>query len=223
MWSLKNKMFAIKKVFFISFVILLTTFNAYAADKNIIKVTKNIKYLSQNIVNNYLYLYNKPKKVESINSIKSDIKELEDNFRFIAKNSNDSDIKNVLDFLSYSKDQIKEILDDDISKDNLLTMIDLSDTLVEGTNSILESKDYKSFDSKFHLMMISKLYMLINLDFNQEENRNLLKQELKLFDNHALNDSWITLKDIVNNKEKHFIPNIVSILVKDLKNSMEEI
>ncbi len=197
------------------------TLNAYATTDNqkIINVTENIKYLSQKVANDYLYLYLDSEKRAIKEALNSSIKKLEENFRFIAKNSNNTDTKNILDFLSYSKDQMKETIADDISKENVSSMLDFSTTMLEGAGSMLEAQKHNRFESKFHLMIISKLYMAINLDFDKTNNTQELKKEIKLFhSNHASNSSWLAFKEIVEKQQTCFIPNIISILIKDLEN-----
>jgi len=216
MWSFTNNMFSINKFLIGSFVIFVTLSDANATQTDIAKVTENVKFISQNIANEYLYLYNDSKKTYIKDMLQNDIKKLEDDYRIIARNSNDSDIKNVLDFLSYNKDQIKEILEDEISKENVSTILDLSNTLLEGANQILSIKNHDTFDAKFHIMKISKLYMATKLNYDKEENQNLLNEEIKLFDEHVTDSSWLTLKDIL---DRTFVPNIVYMLVKNIKNT----
>ena len=215
-------MFAVNKIFFTILIISYGTLNAYATtdkQKNI-SVIENIKYLSQKIANDYLYLYQDSKKTELKEKLNNSIKELENNFRFIAKNTTNSDTKNILDFLSYSKDQMKETIADDISKENATSMLEFSNTLLEGAQSMLDGQNPNKFNTKFHLMMISKLYMAINLDFEKIDNKNEIKKEIALFNsNTTSNSSWLAFKDIIENKQKIFIPNIASLLIKDLENN----
>ena len=216
-----------KKIFYITLFMSLATPIMHASTFNqqkIMKVSKSIKYLSQKIANDYLYLYQDRQKIEIKSQLNSSIKKLEDNFRFIAKNSDNPDTKNILDFLSYSKDQMKDTLEEDISKESVSSMLDYCNTLLEGFQSILDIQNYNSYEKKFHLMMISKLYMAINLNFDPINNKNKIEKEIKLFNNHlVLNNSWHSLKNILINNKVYFIPNIVSILVKDLENSVGNI
>jgi hypothetical protein len=216
-------MIFIKKIFFIAFLIGWASIYAHAStdEKKIIEVTENIKYLSQKIANDYLHLYHNSKKKSIKNKLQNSIKNLEDDLRLIAKSTNNPDTKNILDFLSYNKDQMKETLEDDISKESVSAMLDFSDTLLEGAQSILDTKNHNVYDKKFHLMMISKLYMAINLDFDPINNKTEIKSEIELFNKStALNSSWLSFKNILNNNQACFIPNIVSILIKDLENGM---
>ena len=92
--------------------------------------------------------------------------------------------------------------------------------MLEGAQSMLDGQTPNKFNTKFHLMMISKLYMAINLDFEKVDNKNEIKKEIALFNsNTTSNSSWLAFKDIIENKQKIFIPNIASLLIKDLENN----
>jgi len=159
--------------------------------------------------------------------LQNEIKELEDNFRFVAKNTNNIDSKNILDYLSYSKDQIKEILSADIKSENREFILDHTEALSEGAQSILISYNYdplKDKDIKINLANISKFYMAINANINPTANRNNIQNEIKIIDTKLINSStelkgsWHILKNLLNAKEDQFIPNIISILIKNLEN-----
>ncbi len=223
-------MIIIKQIFFTILVIvsILHTVEA-STDKNtkIVKATKNIKYLSQNIAKEYLYLYYNPKRVETNAILQNDIKELENSFRFIAKNTNNVDSKNILDYLSYSKDQIKEILNSELKSENRELILDHTEALSEGAQSILISYNYdplKDKDIKINLANISKFYMAINEDINPAINKDNIKNEIKIIESKLTNSSaelmgsWYTLKSLLNTKENQFIPNIISILIKNIEN-----
>lgn len=201
---------------------ILNTHASESEKRDPIKVTKEIKYLSQKIANDYLYLYHGSKQAMVRDTLQESIKKLEDSFRFLAKNTTNDDSKNILDFLSYNKDQIKEILAVDISSENATSIMDLSDTLLEGANSILDTKIDHTSEQKFHLMKISKLFMAVNLGFDPENNREQLKQEMVLFSHWQSKQSWRAFKTILDSKNC-FVPNITSILLKDLENGLSKI
>lgn len=223
-------MLIIKKIFFTTLAIISIVHTIEAStneDIKIIEATKNIEYLSQNIAKEYLYLYQNPKRIETKTKLQNEIKELEDNFRFVAKNTNNIDSKNILDYLSYSKDQIKEILSADIKSENREFILDHTEALSEGAQSILISYNYdplKDKDIKINLANISKFYMAINANINPTANRNNIQNEIKIIDTKLINSStelkgsWHILKNLLNAKEDQFIPNIISILIKNLEN-----
>jgi hypothetical protein len=223
-------MIDIKKIFLIIFIVFNIFISVEASTNENIKIieaTKNIKYLSQNIAREYLYLYHNPKRLETNIQLQNDIKELENNFRFVAKNTNSADSKNILDYLSYSKDQIKEILNSELKAENRELILDNTEALSEGAQSILISYNYdplKDKDIKINLANISKFYMAIHENINPSSNKESMIEEIKIIDNKLikstseLKGSWRTLKTLLVAEEKQFIPNIISILIKNIEN-----
>ncbi len=203
----------------------------YALNQNDLKIIskgEDIRYLSQKIANDYIYLFNTPKKKRYLDQIKYSINKIEDDLRFMAKSTNSDDIKNVLDFLSYGKDQIKDILKDEVSRDNVSKMLEYCDTLVEGVESILQDRGYHTLkgDLRFYIMKLSKLYMAVHLKFEPSENTKLLYETkssiediVKRSQNNIL-DSWLAYKDLINTNPIYFIPNILSIMIWDMEKSI---
>jgi len=68
-----------------------------------LEATETIRFLSQKITRNYLYLYANPKRSSVYNQIKRDISKMVDSMRTISMTTNDEYTKNILDFLIYSK------------------------------------------------------------------------------------------------------------------------
>ncbi len=228
-------MIIVKKIFYITLIMFGATLFTHASTNNDIKIieaTKNIQYLSQKISKDYLYLYYNPKKTVIKTQLNNSIKKLEENFRFVAKSTSSAEAKNILDFLSYSKDQIKEVLENDILKKSAILILDHSEALFEGAQSILDTHQYNSAkdkDIKINLMRISKFYMAIHIGINQDINKEQLQKEKKLLEkklkgaNVKLNQSWQALRELLNTKEDYFIPDIVFILVKNLENITKKV
>jgi len=217
----------VKKIFHL--ILIGAIFLSHAsANEKIIDATKDIKYLSQKIAKDYLYLYSNPKRTILHSELINDVKKLETDFRFIAKSSDNSDTKDILDFLSYSKDQIKEILNRDISIENITQMLDYSETLSEGAESILMTYHYNTTNDKelkTDLMEISKFYLAQHLGINSLNSTEQLQLKMQIVEtklegeNINLISSWSALKNLLDAKENYFIPNIIFILVKNMENS----
>ncbi len=197
-------------------------------DLKLISKGEDIRYLSQKIANDYLYLFKSPQKKRYLNNIEFYIDKIEDDLRFMAKSTKSDDIKNILDFLSYGKDQIKDILNDEISKSNVSKMLEYCDTLVEGVESILQDRGYrtKNGDLKFYVVKLSKLYMAVHLKFDPSENTKLLYETKKRIENivkknnGTILNSWYVYKDFINPNPIYFIPNILSIMILDMEKSI---
>jgi hypothetical protein len=198
-----------------------------SADAKISKSMINIKYLSQKIAKNYLYLYYVPNKSSLKIELKNDIKLLENDFRFVAKSTNSSDTKDILNFLSYTKDQIKDLLKDSITFDNSVLMLDHSEAIYEGAESVLSTmqRDSKKQEIKVYVMRVLKTYMAVNTGKNAPINKEQLLQEVSFVESKLTNvlntnGSWKAFKNLIDSKNG-YIPSVASVLIKDIENRVE--
>ncbi len=214
----------------VAFLILFTSLQLQAQSKTV-EAAQKIKVLSQKYANDYLFLYYNPNHFKYLPKLHSSIKDMEKNLRIIAKDTQNEDTRSILDYLSYTKDELKELLDEEIDRDNTQKVLDATDSLVEGVESILQNRDTKIFKEslKYHIMRLSKLYMAIHLKFDQEENREKLTDEIKIVEqmvqnlNQNIYVSWHAYKRLFLSPGKYFIPHIVSIAVDDLLESVDNL
>ena len=204
------------------------TLSLFGMDKSVttsVQATQDIANLSQEIASDYLYLYYKSNNQESTsNKLHNDIKKFENDIRYIAVNTKGEDIKNILDFLSYSKDEIKALLDEDISKKNAIRILDESNALVEALDSIVKSVGAtKLQDSiKFQILKLYKLYLAIHLKLDPPENTKLFNAQIKKIDklikkeSFNIQSSWNSYKSIITTDPLYFVPKIVEIMIDDL-------
>ncbi len=174
---------------------------------------EKIKYLSQKIAYEYLY-YQQSHNVQIKSKIQKDIGNLENSLRESAKIVKHSD-KDILNFIAYSKDEIKELLKKDPSPQNQQTMLDISDSLYEGIKNI----DRNSTTTyKTHLYALLKLYLSLKVDDeNQKETKKEMNERLILLGkNYNQIKAWQTLEKIVSDNSKPFMPNLVYLLSESM-------
>ncbi len=193
---------------FLSFLPLISS----ASTKN--ELAKKIVFLTQTITNDYLYYYYDNRDDIALNRMKNAIKEFENDLVNLAKEFDDKESKNMLEFLSYSKNQIKEILHKKVSRDNALQMLDHNSAIFEGIYSILKVDE----DSRLDLMKISTLYMKSNLHLeNRQKTESLMKKEIQKLDKKLLeNKTWDLYKKMVD-KDDLFLPNINLVLIEAME------
>jgi len=184
-----------QKIFYSFFFFLLITssvFSARRGDVKVIEASENIRYLSQKIVKEYLFLYQYPSRFhiqkESVKTLNS----LNNNFKIIARITKNSDTKDILDFLAYGKDNMIEILKKSPTKDNCSLMLDYSEMLIEGVNSIEQLHKY-NFSKEEKMLIVSKkmeyliermgkYYLAIHLDFDKVSNQEFMDETIGMFD-----------------------------------------
>ena len=127
----------------------------------LMEASENIRLNSQKIVKNYLYYYSNPNKREYLDLVYKELDNLDKQFRLIAKTTKDEDSKDILAFLDYSKEKIEEVLEDPFNKDNPALMLDYSEILLEGAESIGKNIKYTPSDEEKMLMKMKDISFLI--------------------------------------------------------------
>ena len=243
-----------KKVFYALLIVLGLTLYSHAVtrgDVKIIEASENIRYLSQKIVKDYLYLYKNPQKTEVKNGLDDVLNKLGDDFRNIAITTKDTDTKDILDFLAYSKDQIKQMLNGKVDMEKAALMLDYSEILLEGANSISQAHKYEFSKEEKMLMATKKMeyllermakyYMAFNIGFHTQTNKEQLKDAMKNFeenlnkinsydypnelqkDRSQINTFWEASKVFFMKADTLLIPNLLRDAVVYLEDAMAKI
>jgi len=243
-----------KNIFYTVFLLFLMTFMSHAAtrgDVKVIEASENIRYLSQKLVKEYLFFYKNPKKIEVKNELDHILLRLNDDFRIIATTTKDSDTKDVLEFLAYSKDQITVIFNEEPNQENVALMLDYSETLLEGADSIASAHNYDFTDEEKMLMItknmeyllerITKYYMVINVGFDNVTNNESMQESINKFDENMkminaykypavqvreqvkMNNAWESNKIFFSKSKKLFIPVLMFYSIEYLENIIDNI
>jgi dsDNA-binding SOS-regulon protein len=207
-------------------------------DVKIIEATENIRYLSQKIAKEYFFFYTYPENRKIKKDLYETLKALSKNLQVISAVTKDADTNNLLEFLAYSKEEILNILKNKPNKEYAILMLDYSETLLEGADSIGRTYAYTfskeeemlvaSKNVSYLLERIMKYYMALYHGYNTQNNRtNLQKsvEELKRYfvkintydypeKIHAIRQKinlvWHRDMDILNSIDQYFIPLLLS-------------
>ena len=224
-------------IFLLSFAATLLSQAATRGDIKVIEASENIRYLSQKLVKEYLFFYKHPDKVEVKNQLEKLLLKLNDDFRIIATTTKDSDTKDILEFLAYSKDQIAEIFNEKPNEETAALMLDYSETLLEGADSIASAHKYDFSEEEKMLIItkkmeyllerITKYYMALNVGFNNTTNNESMQVSIdKLEENIKkinlykypsaqvgvqvkMNISWEANKVFLSKSKELFIPKLM--------------
>ncbi len=210
---------------------------ATRTDVNVLEATEGIRYLSQEITKSYLYLYANPKKREIAGHIQQQLNKLVEDIRIISISTDDEDTRTVLEFLVYSKDQIEELVNQKPDKEKAALMLDYSETLLEGANSIARAYSYTFSESEKMLMKgkrieyllerAAKYYLALGIGLGTEINRKQMHQSIKELeeevevlenydypermrdDQKLLRQSWNVTKSLFDREQKAFVSSLV--------------
>ena len=238
-------------ILFIIMVLTLSSFASSRSDVKIIEATENIRYLGQKISKDYLYFYHNPKKIELREELEKDIEMLELSIRDIGMSTINGDSKNILDFLTYNKNEIEELLTKKVNKERSILMLDYSESFLEGANSIASEHIYEFSDEEKMLMSmkeleylierVSKYYIASNLNLDKvNNNEHMIKGILKIDDilkdinlyeysdklekeSKKMNVIWKIHREFLYKSEKLFLPNLLASSTKNLEKIIQNI
>lgn len=224
---------------------------ATRGDIKVIEASENIRYLSQKMVKEYLFFYKNQDKVDVKRGLNRALDKLTDDFRIIATTTKDGDTKDILEFLAYSKDQIEQIFNEKADKEKAALMLDYSETLLEGADSIASAHKYDFSDEEKMLMVtkemeyllerVTKYYMAIHVGFNSATNKEQMQESItKLEENIAqinnytypaefqktqvkMNESWKANKSFFGQSETLFIPKLMFTSVDYMEDVVAQI
>jgi len=224
---------------------------ATLSDVKILEASGNIKYLTQKIAKDYLYLYTYPKKHEIYGTILDNVKSLEENIRNIAITTKDEKIKYILDFFAYEKEQIKLTLQEKINNDNADKILDFSEALTEGAENIADSIQYNfTFEEKMFMRSknieylvekLAKYYMVLGSNIDkatiQEKVQNtvsIIEKDMDKIGQYAypgaLNDKkkdllqyWQSNKHYYRTIDTVKIPSVVLLSTQGLQEIINQI
>ena len=202
----------------------------------IIEATEQIRFVSQAMAKTYLFMFKAPRKDLIRASLKKMLLRLNDNLQIIKTTTKDADTKDILEFLAYSKDQIAQIVADKLNEENAALMLDYSETLLEGADSIAAAHAYDFTDEERMLIVNKKIeyllermmkyYFAIHLGFDNQTNHEQLIEAIRKFDEdlklieqygypeemhsvtNALKRSWKENKRFFEAK-RNFIPKLM--------------
>ncbi len=229
-----------KKLLNILWVTILLSMSLIAStrgDVQIIEASENIRLLGQKIAKDYLYYYKNSKKLKLKEDLDRDIEMIEESILEISTITKNRDSQNILDFLSYNKDEIKELLSQKVSREKSILMIDYGESFLEGANSISNEHAYAFSDEEKMLMSIKKMeyllermtkyYVAIELNLDKNNNLNSMKNSIVelekilveinayaypdefLKDIDKLNRVWAKHKEFLNKSHELSVSNLL--------------
>jgi len=177
-----------------------------------LKLVDDIALISQKIANNYLVIYNQKDSFGAQKKAFELILSLEDDYRNLAKYVKSQQQKQMLEYLSYNKDEIKEILKKEPNKENANEIQDISKTLLEGCRSFLEGKGHLSNSVKLEMLNNSYIAKALKLDSDID----VTNIENNLSKEFANKNSWASYRELYEKRDL-FVPNLLMILSEDLE------
>jgi len=97
------------------------------------------RMLSQRIAKDYLYAGNKVAPAKANKQLKKSLDELQNAHKILVESINDPEIKNLLAFVEMSTEDFSATANEEFSVDNAQLVIDLSESMLEGSQYVVDS------------------------------------------------------------------------------------
>ncbi len=161
-------------------------------ESKLLKYAKELQIQSQIIAKNYFYISQGLRENKAgIETVRS-VGVIDKSLNALLANINDSEKKNLLQYLSHIHMDSKELLNEQYSEDNASQIVDYSETVYEASQSVIDYLSEKSgvnyslqndiLHQQLLLQRISKFYIAYQVGFNDEAMLKKLAEEVKKFE-----------------------------------------
>lgn len=101
------------------------------------KAAEELALYSQSIVKDYLYISQDLNSIMAGEEIIRHRKKMNENFTYLSQVIHDSELRKILRFLMFTREQLNETLEQPYSESNASLALDMSDVILEGAESII--------------------------------------------------------------------------------------
>ncbi len=192
------------------------TSDKLSSKRDLIDMAGRQRMLSQRMVKDYLYMGKKIAYSKAQKQLNTSLDEFLNSLNSLKISLNDAEVKNLLEFVSMSFDDFKKISNEPFNKDNAQIALDLSESLLEGSqfvvdkienSSILSSNKAKSKivaksgKQRMLAQRIAKYYVAYQIGIKDKNSIDQMKATVKEFaKNHKELMSYKNNTQLINQK-----------------------
>ena len=243
---ISNKMFTVS---FLCVSLLVSNLQAKDTVKDALLEAQKIRTISQDIAKNYFYIEQGIQASSAKLGFKNDMLSLNDILGKLKKNSKNPEVESIVEFMSMSVEELTDLAKEDYSAENGGMVLDYTETLLEGSENIIntdKSKIESALDMveemEFLLERASKYYIAFRAGYTDASNILQAQKAVKQFDvllkrlqkyNYPdeikngplkkLLKYWPVSKDFYLGLKKSDLPTIVFISTKHMKSALDKI
>jgi len=251
----------LKQIGLVVFSLLVLSSISFAKKKSdssisnieLINIAGKQRMLSQRIAKDYLYLVKKIATRKATKQLNNSLNEFFDTHKKLIENIHNPDIKNLLNFVTLSSNDLNSSVYKDFTMDNGQLILDLSESILEGNQYIVDflKKSIKSKDSdiittsgeqRMLSERIAKYYIAYQLGLKDKNSVRSMKNTVKKFNDNLnllmknssnsleinkklakINKLWKIVNKFYNNIEVGGLPLIVFNTTDNISKEMDEV
>jgi hypothetical protein len=219
----------------------------------LLNVAGKQRMLSQRIAKDYLYIGRDVAVDKASKQLKRSLSSFKKSQHYLEKAINDPEIKNLIAFVNMSEDELEATAKKPFSLDNAQLVLDLSESMLEGSQYIVDSLKNKvkakgtnivavSGKQRMLAQRIAKYYIAYQSGIKDKNTVDQMRATVKLFDAHniklinnanntpaissklkKINMLWKIVYKFYLNIEKGGLPFIVFTSTDDITGKMDQI
>lgn len=154
-----------RAAFFILTSLLVFSQIGFAAEKNkslmVLHAAKELSVMSQSIVKDYFYIAKNLNALQSRAQMKKYREKIDENINFLKANVKDTEIKDMLEFMTITVEEMNELLEAPYTENNAFLVMDMSEVLLEGGDSMSKKlSQYVRVEHKMLDLVEHQLYLI---------------------------------------------------------------
>ena len=245
----------IKKITLISLLVCSSSLYGKSSEldaNGLIDIAGKQRMLSQRIAKDYLYVGKNIAINRSDKQLKASLNEFFKIHSKLSVSISDPEIKNLLDFVALSTDELKSVSNQKFTIDNAQLILDLTESMLEGSqyivNSLVKGKKIKNFavlekaaKQRMLSQRIAKYYIAYQSGIKDENTVNSMKNTVQEFSDNLnillqnknsvkvnkklkeIDRLWKIVHKFYNNIEKGGLPLIVFNTTDKITKKMDEV
>jgi len=245
----------VKKIVVVSLLVSSTSLfgESVQLDKNrLIDIAGKQRMLSQRIAKDYLYVGKNIAINRSDRQLKASLNEFFKIHNELSSAISDPEIKNLLEFVALSTDELKSVSNQKFSIDNAQLILDLTESMLEGSqyivNSLVKGEKIENFSmlekaakQRMLSQRIAKYYIAYQSGIKDENTVNSMKSTVQEFTENLnillknkntpkvnkklkeIDRLWRIVHKFYNNIEKGGLPLIVFNTTDKITKKMDEV
>jgi hypothetical protein len=127
----------------------------------VLGAAKNIEHVSQQITKAYFYKHQGIRTANARKDLEEGMAALNSDIKSLETGAMDEEDENVLLFITYTRDELKEILSQPYNDENGALMLDFSESLLEGANLMASKHIHKENVEESMLVVVNQMEFLL--------------------------------------------------------------
>lgn len=180
--------------FLLGLIVVLAAFPSYGQDKNIalLKEAEELAVISQTIVKDYFYIAQGHNVSQATKELNKNLKAIRHSITVFGSKTKEAELSSLIRYMDMTVSELEGLLTTPYNEDNAMLIMDMSEVLLESSESLSEifgknvKRDHSHLDLVEHqyylLERMAKFYIAIRQGINDHNTVQQMKQSIEDYD-----------------------------------------